>query len=558
MEIKKVIIEGFRNTAFRKIEFGKGLHLIKGENGVGKTTVIEAVMWCLYGVNLKDENQDALVTKPEYREEDWNGTAVIVKLGNLVVCRSLSHGDYKTGLTIFEDGVDKGFRKIGPAQEFLNTRLQVSSDVFLNSVLFGQRMRRFMDSKPSDKKGIFDELFEADFSEEREKAKARVSEITDEIQTLEVDKRMAEQEITNLGERKQQMQQILQTFEDDKEKSLKELQQKITNCSHRLKGAGIPEDPGEFKREFAKVTLERPQTVLEPVKKEVEDKCPTCGRKLAKTKLNAVKREVEKEYKQQLKQFKEYCECMEDYQKEVERIEQENNKLEKAYKDHQDKVKRYNDMLNESKMIANELALLKERYEEKSNERPPVSKKDVTTLEQRIKKTVGKVGKFDKELIKQEQELENYVYWVKKGFANNGLPAYVFADNLRKAQKYLDKFSMIYGYRVALLVNLEAKSKTFNIEVTKPDGVVFDYSSLSGGEKCRVDNVLAFGLNAYLSSKVDFGVLFMDEFLDGLDEGSLYLTFEVIREIAKDKGVYIVTHTSWFDGYGAHEINFSN
>ena len=49
----EINIRNFRNVKERSITFDKGVTLLKGDSGVGKTTIFESVSWCLYG-GMKD------------------------------------------------------------------------------------------------------------------------------------------------------------------------------------------------------------------------------------------------------------------------------------------------------------------------------------------------------------------------------------------------------------------------------------------------------------------------------------------------------------------------
>ena len=51
IEKKKMEIQiyNFRNVIRRSLSFEKGIHLFEGESGIGKSTVLEAFQWVLYG-----------------------------------------------------------------------------------------------------------------------------------------------------------------------------------------------------------------------------------------------------------------------------------------------------------------------------------------------------------------------------------------------------------------------------------------------------------------------------------------------------------------------------
>jgi DNA sulfur modification protein DndD len=67
MHLKKIILENFRQFYGRQdidldISNDENIVVIHGENGAGKTTILEAFSWCLYGeINLG--NKDSLLNE---------------------------------------------------------------------------------------------------------------------------------------------------------------------------------------------------------------------------------------------------------------------------------------------------------------------------------------------------------------------------------------------------------------------------------------------------------------------------------------------------------------
>ena len=76
--IKNIHIEGY--GSFQKpVSFSfdnVGVNLIKGENGVGKSTLFDALLWCLYKHTLKKN----VATWEDKRLTNFRGTRVIVEL----------------------------------------------------------------------------------------------------------------------------------------------------------------------------------------------------------------------------------------------------------------------------------------------------------------------------------------------------------------------------------------------------------------------------------------------------------------------------------------------
>ena len=55
--IKKLTVENFKSFKFFEVEFGNRSTTIKGDNETGKTTVYDAILWCLVGKNSLGETQ---------------------------------------------------------------------------------------------------------------------------------------------------------------------------------------------------------------------------------------------------------------------------------------------------------------------------------------------------------------------------------------------------------------------------------------------------------------------------------------------------------------------
>ena len=66
MELDKVIIKNFRQYRDVEVEFArdpeKNFTIIKGNNGTGKTTMLNALSWCLYGEEIHDYKDDSALS----------------------------------------------------------------------------------------------------------------------------------------------------------------------------------------------------------------------------------------------------------------------------------------------------------------------------------------------------------------------------------------------------------------------------------------------------------------------------------------------------------------
>jgi DNA repair exonuclease SbcCD ATPase subunit len=118
------------------------------------------------------------------------------------------------------------------------------------------------------------------------------------------------------------------------------------------------------------------------------------------------------------------------------------------------------------------------------------------------------------------------------------------------------KYSSRLGLSINFTVDVSGKTKRFETVCKMQDGTIRKYSSLSGGEKTRVDISIAFGMFDLLkSSKVSFNVLFLDEVFENLDLEGVEEAFEIIRVLAEDSAVYLVTF-NMVDSLGVKTYTF--
>ena len=89
IKFTKLNIHNFRNINDLEINFNENVTEISGENGLGKTNTLSAIMWCLWGKNIDDNKQ--FVISPIIDNEERNDMTTSVKLvinGNYVIERS--------------------------------------------------------------------------------------------------------------------------------------------------------------------------------------------------------------------------------------------------------------------------------------------------------------------------------------------------------------------------------------------------------------------------------------------------------------------------------------
>ncbi len=103
VKFKKLVITNFRNINELTIDFKDDITEIIGENGLGKTNTLNAIMWCLFGKNIEDTKQFVISPIIDNVEDNSINTAVKLVLDNgYVIERSYKNRktDLKTGWVI--------------------------------------------------------------------------------------------------------------------------------------------------------------------------------------------------------------------------------------------------------------------------------------------------------------------------------------------------------------------------------------------------------------------------------------------------------------------------
>jgi DNA repair exonuclease SbcCD ATPase subunit len=247
---EKIIIEGFgsiANSTTFQLDRG-GIHFIRGKNGEGKTTLFSALAWVLYRINLKGTTNDKVTTWEQYQPEGFKGTRVALLLAKgedkYMIVRHLNYSgttkSYKgaSKLMIFksdtwnftpEDMIGSEQHK-EDQQVFINKLVGADSKIFLNSVLFGQRMKKLVESDNDEKRVLFEKLFELEFIQKaKERAKTEQTRLTFEIKADNQYLDNIDKFIEKLNSDIAKKQEYLTNFESNRDARLKEACDKLDN-----------------------------------------------------------------------------------------------------------------------------------------------------------------------------------------------------------------------------------------------------------------------------------------------------------------------------------------
>lgn len=119
---KEIRIKNFKGITELYLNFNENKNILEGENGIGKTTVLDAITWCLFGKNFADKQQFPI--KPIIDGEERNDliTSVSITLNETLIERT-----WDTATTIKVDGVKFGVNEF---KDYLREKFLITDEEF--------------------------------------------------------------------------------------------------------------------------------------------------------------------------------------------------------------------------------------------------------------------------------------------------------------------------------------------------------------------------------------------------------------------------------------------
>jgi DNA repair exonuclease SbcCD ATPase subunit len=595
IQFDKLHAEGFgsvHNPMTFQLDLGMTLSVIRGNVGSGKTSIPAILYYTLYGKHLKEKA--SVETWPELRLESYRGTKTHIEYyidgvkHEVIRCSSfkgkISVGNKKkvqgsNNLFYLIDGelaTDKKGKN--PTQELIEKNLGYSAELFKNSIVFGQKMKRIIEESGPAKKKVFEEAFEVGFIEEaKDNTIAEKTKLQQSIQTIKTDIEKIEDKLDNKNDSLEAALDLEENFENNKSKRVKEIEEDLKEVKTEIK---------EFKLENATVSKNNDiSNSISKLSKEIQEAknkntyIENCNKIIADNDYEIIeqKKVIKKKPKlcpscEQPLSDKGYKAMVNSAKKSIETLVAETKKLEKNLKGLKvidlkplevklDKFKQQK-AIQESKELEiekNKTKLLKlkekkDKLEKKLKEaeketikvKSPIYKKQIKNLEIKHKK-------LNKELSSLQKSLEIKEWLINDPLSNNGLKAYMFDNLMSKVNDRLDDYAKILGFQVEFGIDLASHRKDFYQAIMKDD-IVIPYEDLSGGQKQLVDTSIAFAIHDVISDLRPVNIMFLDEPFESLGNDEIEIVADLVQEKARDKSLFLITHHQSFNPINVNDI----
>ena len=523
--------------------------MIVGTNGAGKSTILDALCFSLYGKAFRKIKKDQLINTTNEK-----GSVVEIEFNVNKVDWKIERGIKPNTFKIWRNGeeLDQKASAIDQQKWLEQNVLKMNYKSFTQIVILGSSsFVPFMQLPATSRREVVEDLLDIKiFSSMNVLIKDKIRNLKEGIRTLELKKeslndkvRMQKNFIDELETRsqddiKQKESKInnLLTEENNFMNGNENLNQELVTLQEELKEYS---DSGKKLREFGNIKGKLSQRISTLVKdhKFFNDNtvCPTCDQEIEDSfRLNR-----------------------------IERSQTKAKELQKGYEELLVAIKKEENRESHLKSLSGDISKLLNGITS-NNSQINSCQRQVKTLESEIQTLTSQLADRNSEHEKLEQFRETLqTTYEELAVKREDTSYYDFTYNLLKdggvktkiIKKYLPLINQQvnkYLQKMEFYINFTLDEE-FNETVQSPIHEDFSYSSFSEGEKMRIDLALLFTWRevARYKNSVNTNLLIMDEVFDSsLDGFGTDEFLKIIRYEIQDANIFVISHKeSLFDKF---------
>ena len=511
-------------------------------NGTGKTTIINALSYALYGQALTNIKRNNLINKT-------NSKGMLVTLqfekdnNNYRIERGRSPNIFKFYINDQETLVDESQGDSRQTQDDVNTLLGMSHDMFKHIVALNTYTEPFLSMRVNDQRVIIEQLLgitilseKADaLKEQTRQSKDAITEETLKINAIQTANEKIETSIEGL-KRTQRAWQAKHTQDQDKLAAAIEELEKLdieTELESHEKLANWTKHNNTIlalRKELSTLepALQRADKTVEKVTKDVAEledaTCYTCGQALHLDKKAEIAERKETELLDAIAYQAEIAGKVVDVMAALKEIGDINGKPTTFYENAKDAYEHRSNVDNLKQTLAN-------KHDDVNPYTAQINELNETAIQKVDWGVVNELTSY-----KEHQEfllklLTNKDSFIRKKIIDQNL---AYLNN--RLTYYLDKIGL--PHRVVFLNDL-------NVEITQL-GQDLDFDNLSRGERNRLILGLSFAFrDVWESLYQNINLLFIDELIDsGMDTAGVENSLSILKKMARErnKNIYLISH----------------
>lgn len=585
----------------------KGLTLIRGinkssksksNNGAGKSQILNAIAWGLYGEIPKGVTKAELINSSSKK----NGCVIVdIEHNNAKakIERYLSDTKHKDNLYFKIDGEDKRGASNKDTQDNINTFLGIDYSSFITAVLFTMdEDSSFAGKTPSNQDKVFTNLLKMDYLvKAKDIVSIELKKIKTDIISTESTISKNETELSSMNNELNRSRDAKKAWEADKNGRLEDLKsrkkaltdslstleyvgkenEKLIELEDQLKRKNVELDTYN-KEKFEdiltlivgkRMALEGEVAVAKKTISDIEEElsiaqeingqaiCPTCKSPLDEKATSDRVAELLKSLRRKQNGLEKLQETLTATRKEINSTQENINnrdmikntitQLQHKIEMEEKEIKNKKDQLVERKKN-NEKQIEQLDKDIEAIEKETFKLIDTFALEVNIDQKARDIDEYKKQLETSLYREELYSFW-EEGFSAGGIRNLLVESIIPELNELAAKYSSVLTGGELLITfaaqkELASGDKRNKLEVKVTDLYGSDnYHTSSGGEKRRIDLCVNLTLHMLLAKTVGMPFVFLDEALVKLDRRGIDNALQLFRDLTDEiPSIFIVTN----------------
>ncbi len=550
-----------------KVDFNKGTYLITGinsdkggRNGVGKSSFVESVYWCLFGSTIRDIKKDKVI----HNQTDKNcvvSMEFIIEINNTSKKYKLTRSLEPTKIVLVEDGNDITLSTMPKTDELIKELIGANEEVFQNAVIMtANNTLPFMAQKKIDKRkfvegilnlGIFGQMLlktRADYNEYKKENDILGSVFSTQNKNLslyqsqiEKNKEIKTQKIESLKNKILDNNKKIDLYIDNSSIEIKIQEKRDFIVSKEDSTLKLEDGLLKIENELQKLFKDQLESDFEVKNikeriseaKKKEGTCPTCKRKYENDDICIDINDLSEKLSTNLDKN-------EKINKKISTFADKKRTLKTAISSNKFEVENLNKEIQQLLVDSKEIYHLKDKNEEllKDIEEIENSKDNVDDLIENVKKEIKESEDKIQKLQKQLLILETAKFVVSE----EGVKSYIVKKMLSVLNSQLNFYLKTLNAPCTCEFN-----ELFEETIYNSNGKECSYFNFSGGERKRIDIAILFMFQDILKLQtgVSFNISMYDELFDSaLDESGVFNVMDVLKDRVEktQETIYIISH----------------
>jgi DNA repair exonuclease SbcCD ATPase subunit len=500
-----------------------GLSIIQGDNKdidtadsnmAGKTTIIDAIMWCLFGETSKGLSKDAVI--------NWNEKEAQVSIffdNDISIMRNKKRSKSEHVIVWEGDLSDPTCTTYcgEHAEQFIQSWIGFHKHLFMCSHVISKESlsKKFLLATPAERTKLLELMVDVSWIDKmKTKAQQKYSTLSSEVNTLETSISLTRQELSNT---QLKLQTLAQDYTKDYRRLSIEQEAKLIELRAELQTASDTGQDLEQQHSLVLSHLREAQQMVRNTQEQIDAYftykiCPTCGSALEfsekdKEELqNGLARYKHMEQSHSLKQY-ELSEKIRRRRETIMTLQVSVSKQEQA--------------------LSATVALLESQNTLQGH------------LEEEIARYKGEIKSYEDCLTRAYHELQLVTYW-RQACNSNGLRSIVL-DVVRETlnteiNHWLPMF--LPGYQFLMPITEKSEMK---LEIKNPDGRVVPLEGMSSGELWRLNIPVLLGIiDSLTKGSGGLSLICLDDILSDLDDTGIEATVKLLENILKERYEHVV------------------